>query len=50
MPVVCWSILFLEVLLMALQDPLRIYEALNGSHVAWWGLRGLYGSPGAFCV
>ena len=35
MSVVCWSILFLEVLLMAPQDPLRIYEALKGSH--WLG-------------
>ena len=32
---------------MALQDPLRIYEALKGSSVAWWGLRRLYGSPRA---
>ena len=39
--------LFVEMLLMALQDPLRIYEALKGSHVAWWGLRRLYGSPRA---
>jgi hypothetical protein len=50
MSVVYWIILFLEVLLMALQDPLRIYEALKGIHVAWWGLRRLYGSPRAFCV